>query len=196
MPGASAVEAENEFIEVGLEVLAAQPMIHAQGPDLEVGKDPVDPRQEDVRSHLADDMGFMGDAGGSGISGPTIGLGSGTGREIGGEKRMQASSRIIGDLAEADAAGTATAVLDLNGADDQHFALMAAPATPADGIVFAAADDFGFIHFDQPGQRAAPRGEHAAAQFGAEQPRRLIGAKGELALQLQREMPLEWVAIR
>ena len=185
MPGAPAVEAENELIEVGLEVLASQPVIHAQGPDLEVGKDPVDPRQDDVCSHLADDMGIHGvDAGGSGISGPTIGLGSGTGREIGGEKRMKAGGRVIGELAEADAAGTAAAVLDLDGADDQHFALMAAPATPGDGIVFAAAGDFGFIHLDKAGKRAAPRGEHAAAQFGAEQPRRLIGAESELALQL------------
>ena len=67
MPGAPAVEAENEFIEVGLEVLAAQPMIDAQGPDREVGKDPVDPGQHDVSGHLTDDMGIMGDAGGAGI---------------------------------------------------------------------------------------------------------------------------------
>ena len=167
VPGAPAVEAKDEFIEVGLEVFAAQPVIDAQGPDLEVGKDPVDPRQDNVRGHLADDMRIMGDAGSSGISGPTIGLGSGTGREIGGEKGM-ASGRIIGDLAEADAAGNATAVLDLNGADDQHFALMAAPATPGDRIVLAAADNFGFIHLDKAGKRAALRGEHAAAQFGAE----------------------------
>ena len=186
MPGAPAVEAKDEFIEVGLEVFAAQPVIDAQGPDLEVGKDPVDPRQDNVRGHLANDMRIMGDAGSSGISGPTIGLGSGTGREIGGEKGMKASGRIIGDLAEADAAGTATAVLDLNGADDQHFALMAAPATTGDRIVLAAADNFGFIHLDKAGKRAALRGEHAAAQFGAEQPRRLIGAESELTLQLQR----------
>src|SRR5246127_3328790 len=145
MPGAPAVEAKDEFIEVGLEVFAAQPVIDAQGPDLEVGEDPVDPRQDDVRGHLADDMGIMGEASGSGISGPTIGLGSGTGREIGGEKGMKAGGRIIGDLAEADAAGTAAAVLDLNGAEDQHFALMAAPAAAGDRIVFAAAGDFGFI---------------------------------------------------
>ena len=72
------IETENEFIEVGLEVLAAEPMIDAQGPDLEVGKDPVDPGQHDVSSHLANDMGIMGDTGGAGISGPTIGLGGGT----------------------------------------------------------------------------------------------------------------------
>ena len=39
MPGAPTVEAEDEFIEVGLEMLAAQPVINAQGPDLEVGED-------------------------------------------------------------------------------------------------------------------------------------------------------------
>ena len=67
MPGAPAVEAEDEFIEVGLEVLAAQPVIDAQGPDLEVGEDPVNPGQDDVGSHLADDMGIVGDAGGAEI---------------------------------------------------------------------------------------------------------------------------------
>jgi len=73
--GAPAVEAEDEFIEVGLEVLAAQPVVDAQGPNLEVGEDPVNPREHDVGSHLADDMGIVGDAGGPGIPGPTIGLG-------------------------------------------------------------------------------------------------------------------------
>jgi len=33
VPGAPAVEAEDEFIEVGLEVLAALPLVGAQGPD-------------------------------------------------------------------------------------------------------------------------------------------------------------------
>jgi hypothetical protein len=69
-----AVEAGAEFIEVGLEVLAAQPMIDAQGPDLEVGEDPADPGQDDVGGHLNDDMGIMGDDGGAGIPGPTVGL--------------------------------------------------------------------------------------------------------------------------
>ena len=77
-------------------------------------------------------------------------------------------------------------LIDLDGADNQHFALMAASAAPGDRIVLAAASDFGFIHFDETGERAATRGEHAAAQFGAEQPRCLIGAESKLALQLQR----------
>jgi hypothetical protein len=35
-----------------LEVLAAQPVIDAQGPGLEVGKDSVDPGQHDVSGNL------------------------------------------------------------------------------------------------------------------------------------------------
>ena len=86
MPGAPAVEAEDEFIEVGLEVLAAQPVIDAQGPDLEVGEDPVDPGQDDMGGHRADDMGIVGDAGGAGICRPPIGLGGGAGSDVGGEE--------------------------------------------------------------------------------------------------------------
>ena len=186
MPGAPAIEAENEFIEVGLEVLAAQPMIDAQGPDLEVGKDPVDPGQHDVSGHLTDDMRIMGNAGGPRIPGPTIGLGGGDGHEVDGDKAMQAGGRIIGDLAEPDAARAAAAILDLDGSDHQHFALMTASTGTGDRIVFAAAGDFSLIDLDEAGERAATGGEHAAAQFGAEQPRRLVGAKSELALQLQR----------
>ena len=37
-------------------MLAAQPVIDAQGPDLEVGEDPMNPREHDVGGHLADDV--------------------------------------------------------------------------------------------------------------------------------------------
>jgi hypothetical protein len=49
VPGAPAVAPEDEFIEVGLEVLAAQPVVDAQDPNLEVGEDPANPRQDDHR---------------------------------------------------------------------------------------------------------------------------------------------------
>src|SRR5258708_14589140 len=102
MSGAPTVEAEDEFIEVGLEVLAAEPVIDAQGPDLEVGENPVNPREHDVGGHLADDMGIVGDAGGAGASGPTIGLGGGTAAEGGGEAGVEAVGRGIG---HSDTAG-------------------------------------------------------------------------------------------
>ena len=45
---------------------------------------------------------------------------------------MEAGSRVIGGLAQADAAQAEAAGLYLDGADHQHFALMAAPATARD----------------------------------------------------------------
>jgi hypothetical protein len=64
-----------------------------------------------------------------GISGPTSRLGGGAGGEVGGEEGVETGGRVISNLAEADAAGAKPAVFDLDGTDDQHFALMAAPAT-------------------------------------------------------------------
>ena len=89
MPGAPAVKAEDEFIEVGLQVLAAQPVVDAQRLDLEVGEDAVHPRQDGMGGLLADDMGIVGDASG-GISGPAIGLGGGAGGDVGGEEGVKA----------------------------------------------------------------------------------------------------------
>ena len=138
----------------------------------EVGEDPVNPREHDVGGHFADDMGIMSDAGGAGISGATIGLGGGTGADVAARKawRRWPSKRAP---AQAKATGAKSAVFDLDGADDQDFALMAAPATARDRVVFATASDFGFVDLDEAGQGAATRREHAAAQLGADQPRRL-----------------------
>ena len=73
---------------------------------------------------------------------------------------------------------------------------MAAPATAGQRIVLAAAGDFGFVNLDETSQRAAARGEHAAAQLGADQPSRLVGPKASWRCSCRAEMPLEWVAIR
>src|SRR5438105_10983471 len=73
MSGTAAVEAEDELIEIGLKVLAAQAVIDAERPDLEVGEDAVHPRQDDVGRHLADHMGIMMDAGDASITGQSIG---------------------------------------------------------------------------------------------------------------------------
>ena len=46
---------------------------------------------------------------------------------------MQALCRVVGDLGKADAAGAGAAVRDLDGADEEDFALMAAPAAAGRG---------------------------------------------------------------
>ena len=64
--GSAAVEAKDELVEVGLEMLAAQAVIDAQGPDLEVGEDPVHPWQDNMGGHFADDTRIVADAGSAG----------------------------------------------------------------------------------------------------------------------------------
>ena len=168
VPGAAPVEAEDELVEIGLKVFAAQAVVDTQGPDLEVGEDAMDPGQDDMGGHLANDMGIMDEACGAGIAGPSVGLGGGAGGQVGGEEGMQAAGRVIGHLVQADASGPSTVAFDFDGADDKDLAVMAATATAADRIVFTAAGDLGFINLDEAGQRAAVRGEHAAPQLGAE----------------------------
>src|SRR3954467_7137014 len=63
MSGAASVEAEDELIEVGLEVFSTQAVIDAERPALEVGEDAVGPGQHDMSGHAADYMRIVGDAG-------------------------------------------------------------------------------------------------------------------------------------
>src|SRR3954447_11847279 len=152
--GAAPVEAEDKLVEVGLEVFSTQTVIDAERPALEIGENAVGPGQHDMGGHAADDMRIVGDAGSTGVPGPAVGLGGGAGGEIGLEKGMQTTGRIVGHLLETDApgAGPAPAVRDLDGADHKYLALMAAPAAAGQGIVLAAADDLGFVDLDEPGQ--------------------------------------------
>jgi len=168
MPGAAPVEAEDGLVEIGLKVFAAQAVVDAQGPDLEVGEDAMDPGQDDLGGHRTDDMRIMHEACGAGIAGPSVGLGGGAGGQVGGEEGVQAAGRVIVHLAQPDAAGPSTAVHDLDSADDKDLSLVAASATSGQRIVFAAASDLGFVNLDEANQRAAVRGEHAAPQLGAE----------------------------
>ena len=88
VPGAAPVEAEDELVEIGLKVFATQTVVDAQGPDLEVGEDAMDPGQDDMGGHRGDDMGIMDAACGAGIAGPSVGLGGGARGQVGGEEGM------------------------------------------------------------------------------------------------------------
>src|SRR3954466_3995995 len=137
MSGAAPVEAEDELVEVGLEVFAAQAVIDAERPALEIGEDAVGPGQHDMGGHAADDMRIVRDIGSTGVPCPAVGLGGGAGGEIGLEEGMQATGRVVGHLLQADATGAGPAILDLDGTDHEYLALMAAPATASQGIVLA-----------------------------------------------------------
>ena len=97
---AASIEAEDKLIKIGLEMSAAQAMIDAERPGLEVGEYPMDPEEHDVSGHGADDVRLVPDVLGAGIGGPAVGLG-----EVVGEKAMQAVGGEVLDLRKADASG-------------------------------------------------------------------------------------------
>ena len=190
VPGAAAVEAEDELVEIGLQVPAAQAVVDAQGPHLEVGEDPVHPGQDNVGGHLADDTGIVFDAGSAGVGGPSVGFGGGAWGEVIGDEGVQTGGRVVGHFGETDAAGSGAAALELDGADDEHLALMAAATATGQRIVFAAARDFGFVDLDQAVEGDPAGCDHAAAQLAAQEPGTAVRSQAELALQLQSRDPV------
>ncbi len=99
MAGAATVEAEDELVEVGLQVRAAQAVIDAQRPDFQVGEDAVNPGQDDVGGHWADDVRLVGEVRRAGIAGPAFAVAPGARlapRKAGGpsaEKSAMAANR-------------------------------------------------------------------------------------------------------
>jgi hypothetical protein len=70
---ATAVESEDEFVEIALEVFPSQAVVDAERPGLQVGEDAMDPGQHDMGAAIfADDMG-SGDVG-RGIGCPSVGF--------------------------------------------------------------------------------------------------------------------------
>ena len=129
----ASIEAEDEFVEIILKMLFAQAVIDAERPGLKIGEHAMDPRQHDMGSHLADDMRVMGDIGGAGISGPSVGFDRCALRHIGGDEAMQRCGREVLDFRETNAPWSAAS--DFDRANDAHFALGGAPAASCDRII-------------------------------------------------------------
>src|SRR5512144_2183671 len=55
--GVAAVEAKGEFVEIGLQVFAAQAVIDAERPAFEVGEEAMRPREDNVGNHRATTCG-------------------------------------------------------------------------------------------------------------------------------------------
>ena len=55
----AAVIAEDELVEVGVDVLTTETMVSAETPTLQERKNPMNPLQRNVRLHVGDDEGIM-----------------------------------------------------------------------------------------------------------------------------------------
>ena len=178
----AAIEAEDELVEIGLEMRAAQAMVDAQSPDVEVGEDALHPGTGLVGAARAAGMRIVVDGGTTGIAGLSAGWRSCLRREVGAQEGVQARGRAVGHSAQADAAEPE--ILNLDGTGDLKLAMVAASAaSPA--IVLAAPGDFSLVDLDQAGQEVPVGRRHGVAELRAKEPGCLVGAEGKLALKLQ-----------
>jgi hypothetical protein len=111
--GAAAVEVEDELVEVGLEMVAVQTVVNAQGLAFEVREHAGGPLRDEGSGHGADTMGMVVDLGGREIGGPSVGLERRTGGDMGRDESEDTFGGIVGNGGEtassAKRAGTPAA---------------------------------------------------------------------------------------
>jgi len=178
------VPAEDEFVEIGLDMSLAEPVIDAEAEALQVREDAVNPRQEHMRRHRPDDFGHVMALVHARIGGETIGEDCRAKSRVGGDEIFQSLPAIVGNQRQPDAAGLA-AFDALDRPDNEDFPVVIAALATRDRIVFRPEGDAGLVDLDYPRQWVAVRIDHGFAQFVQEQPGRLVGADPELALELQ-----------
>lgn len=92
-------------------MLPPQAVIDGERPGLDVGEDAMDPRQDDVSGHVADDVRFMHYLRRAGIAGPAVGFGGGALGDVGLDEGMQAIGRVVDRPAARGSTAPATSIL-------------------------------------------------------------------------------------
>ena len=113
----------------------------------------MDPGQDEMGGGLADDMDVVALYGDAGVAGPAVGFHCGVEGGGGFDEVAEVSGVVGGDFGQPQAAGCGS-IPELDGADDQHFAVVAAP--PRGAIALGAKGEAGLVDFDQTRQWVAP----------------------------------------
>ena len=180
VPVEAAVVAEDEFVEVGVGVFAAQAVIRANSPPFHQREDPVNPRQHDVTCHLADDARVMPVVDQSRIGSVAVGKQRGPRLHIGPHESFNRCGGVIRNHGKADAPRPGievfgslalrlglirVAVDHLNGPGNKNFPGVAGVKETVAGTK----GDFRLIDFDDPfeGGLGPDRPSTAAASVSA-----------------------------
>jgi len=148
------VPAEDEFVEIGLDMSLAKPVIDAEAEALQVREDEVNPRQEHMRRHRPDDFGHVMALVHAGIGGKTIGEDCRAKGRIGGDEIFQGFAAIVANQPDT----TGPAAFDaLDRPDNEDFPVVTAAVATRDRIVFRPAGDAGLVDLDQGGRSFCQR---------------------------------------
>ena len=181
---APAVEAEDEIVEIALQMPSPEAVKGTEPAALQVQEHAMHRLDDAVCGHLADDLAVVIVPRQAHIALPDVGDHRGTwggGVDEGGERRR----REIGDRRQPDPPRLARR-RQLDGTGDRHLADRAATTAAVDRVVLAAQGDLGLVDLDQGLQLSAVGIDHRPTQTMQEKPSRLVAAEAELGLQLQR----------
>ena len=144
----------------------------------------MDPRQHDVRRHLADRDRLVLDIGNVAVGWPVVRHQPG----VGGHGAEHESVDLV--LAEAlddlQPGASRRAAVDFDRPCDQHLADPTAARWHDDRVVLGTERNDRLVSLDDATQWLTFRIDHGPAQLGAQHPGGSVRAKAELALQLQR----------
>jgi len=187
------VPAEDEFVEIALQVGFAQAVEGAQTPALQVGEHPVHPGQQDMGGHAADHLATVLVFLEAEIGRQPVADDRGAGRDDTTDEPGDAGRREVVQAVEPDAPRLAL-VRQLDRADHQQLANVAAALATGRRICLGPVGEVALVHLDQIDQRGAIGVDHGAAQLMQQQPGSLVAAQPELGLKLQGRDPVRMAA--
>src|SRR3954454_12276443 len=140
--GAPAVEPEDELVQVGLEVLLAQPVVDAQRPPLRVRGHPMDPGQDQVGQRVADHPRVVLHLLEPGVARPAVAHHGAADGDHGGDEGAERDRRGVADRREPDP--PRPLAFDLDRAGEEELAVVRPPG--ADRLPLGAKGDRGLVH--------------------------------------------------
>lgn len=180
---APAVPAKGELVEVSPQVLFAHAVQRAAEPALQVGERPMDPRQQDVRRHVADHLADVRAMFGQlPITREAVTYNGGADRHVAFDESSDAWAGAVRQRLQPHPAG-APFLVEFDGADDLEDADIG-DAVGRDGIVLRSERYLGFVDFDKPLQEGTVGIDHRPPQLVQQQPSGLVGPNAELHLGL------------
>ena len=173
--------AEDELVQVALDMDLAEAVEDSLGPSLEVREDAVRPGQELVRLAALDDANLVRVGGRVLVAQPAVGDDPRAGRHRAPDEAVQRLRGTVGDVRHADTARMPV-FGQLDRAGDEDPADRAAPALLAvDRIMPGAERHLRLVDLDEILQKAAVWVDHRAAELVQQEPGALVAAEASCA---------------
>ena len=144
----ASIPAKDELFEVAAQVRRADAVIGAERPSLEIGEDAMDPRQDHMRRHLADDLGLVVVALEAFVYGEAVAEDGSAFFNSAGDEAFDAGRREVLQRRETDAARMAIG-REFDRADEMQLADGAAALAAGYRVVFGAVGDVALVDFDE-----------------------------------------------